>query len=386
MNHKEYFHHPTICPLPWAGFYFDPNGDIRNCSISKKILGNINNTPIEEILNSVGNHTIKEGMLSEIKVDECNNCWTFEETESSSSGISGSNRAHFKTKLSSKIIKIIKDPTAFSLRQVDLRWRNTCNLACVYCGSDLSSTWAKELNINVTVNEDALARFKEYIFSNIEQLEYVYLCGGEPLLMKENIEFISLIKEKNPNIYIRVNTNLTNINSPIYKELLECTNVHWIISVESTAEYFEFIRYGAKWTTWINNLKQLANDTKNTEHKITFNMVWFSLSAFSIFDAIDQFIELGFGTNSFFVQPLQDPSYLHINLLDYNTRLILADTIHQRLNLLSVTDWLYTSYSTMLSHLDIVPAPPRNAPLKNYLLELDNRRSTNGVDLFSHLL
>jgi radical SAM protein with 4Fe4S-binding SPASM domain len=386
MTPKEYFNHPTICPLPWSGFYLDPNGEIRNCSISEGILGNINNTPIEEILNSIKNHKIKEGMLSKIKVSECDSCWTFESTEANSSGIGGSNRTHFKTKLSAKIIKIIEEPTSFSLRQVDLRWRNTCNLACVYCGSNLSSTWAKELNENITVNEDALAKFKEYIFSNIEQLEYVYLCGGEPLLMKENIEFISLIKEKNPNIYIRVNTNLTNINSPIYKELLECTNVHWIISVESTAEYFEFIRYGAKWSAWINNLKQLAVDIKNTKHKITFNMVWFSLSAFSIFDAIDQFIELGFSTNSFFVQPLQDPDYLHINLLDYTTRTKLSAIIHNRLNTISTKDWLFASYQTMLGHLNILPSESDTTPLKNYLSELDIRRSTNGVDLFSHLL
>lgn len=386
MTPKEYFNHPTVCPLPWSGFYLDPTGEIRNCSISKAILGNINDTPIEEILNSIQNHKIKEGMLSKIKVPECNNCWTFESTESNSNGISGSNRTHFKTKLSAKIIKIVEEPTSFSLRQVDLRWRNTCNLACVYCGSDLSSTWAKELNENITVNEDALAKFKEYVFSNIEQLEYVYLCGGEPLLMKENIEFISLIKEKNPNIYIRVNTNLTNINSPIYKELLECSNVHWIISVESTAEYFEFIRFGAKWPAWINNLKQLAVDIKNTKHKITFNMVWFSLSAFSIFDAIDQFIELGFSTNSFFVQPLQDPDYLHINLLDYTTRIKLADIIHNRLKTIPTKDWLSASYQSMLGHLNILPNESDTTPLKNYLLELDIRRSTNGVDLFSHLL
>jgi radical SAM protein with 4Fe4S-binding SPASM domain len=171
MTPKEYFNHPTICPLPWSGFYLDPNGEIRNCSISEGILGNINNTPIEEILNSIKNHKIKEGMLSKIKVSECDSCWTFESTEANSSGIGGSNRTHFKTKLSAKIIKIIEEPTSFSLRQVDLRWRNTCNLACVYCGSNLSSTWAKEFNENITVNEDALAKFKEYIFSNIEQLE-----------------------------------------------------------------------------------------------------------------------------------------------------------------------------------------------------------------------
>jgi radical SAM protein with 4Fe4S-binding SPASM domain len=386
MTPKEYFNHPTVCPLPWTGFYLEPNGDIRNCSISGKILGNINNTPIQQILNSSENIETKADMLDNKKVVECKICWTFESLESKAGGISGSNRGHFKNKLSPKIINIIPDTTKFALKQVDLRWKNTCNLGCVYCGPNLSSTWAKELNVSVSSDEHAMEEVKKYIFENIDQLEYVYLCGGEPLLMKENAELISLIKEKNPNIYIRVNTNLTNINAPIYKDLLGCLNVHWILSVESTSEYFDFIRYGANWEKWLSNLKQLSVDTKNTQHKITFNMVWCALNAFAIFDSIDCFTELGFHSNSFFVQPLTTPASIHINNLKHTDRLLLKDMLISRMQPMLADNWLFKSYNVMLTLLDLTSTDNKTNLIQEYLLELDSRRHTNGIKLFAHLL
>ncbi len=86
-----------------------------------------------------------------------------------------------------------------------MRWRNTCNLACVYCDSSLSSTWAKELNEPIRVDEQQLAKTKEYVLANAPNLKNVYLAGGEPLLMKENSE---LLDRLDPSCTVRINTNL----------------------------------------------------------------------------------------------------------------------------------------------------------------------------------
>lgn len=384
MNSKEYFFHPTICPVPWTGLYLGPSGDIRNCSISGRELGNINDAPIDTILNSIENQTLKTDLLNKVKNNDCTACWQMESLQENSNK-NTSNRSHFKKTI--KIpLSIFNSPTNYELKQVDLRWKNSCNLACVYCNSDLSSSWAAELNQTVTIDESALLAFKNYIFSRIKEIQYVYLCGGEPLLMKENLELIQLIKKENPDIYIRVNTNLTNINSPIYASLLECKNVHWIISVESTKEYFEYIRYGAKWDSWFKNLTQLNATVIPLGHKITFNMVWCSLTAFEIFNTIDLLMSSGFHENSFIVQPLTDPESL---LLDHLTPKIIDELkteLNKRLLAASEHFLLSKNYQVMLTHLNSLSSDRNPTILKEYLLELDSRRFTNGVDLFSNLV
>lgn len=384
MTPKEFLLHDTICPVPWTGVYLDPAGDVKNCSISQHTLGNINDgSTISDILNSPTNTNIKQDLLNKVKTPSCNSCW---KTESLNTSVLGtSNRSHFKKELGKVIpLTVLDSACNFELKQIDLRWRNTCNLACAYCGSDLSSTWEKELGDKITVNEEEIVRTKEYVFDKITDLKYIYLCGGEPLLMKENAELIGLIQEKNPDIYIRINTNLTNINSPIYKSLLDCKNVHWIISVDSIEENFEYVRYGAKWENWFANLLQLKKDVEPQGHKITFNMVWCALTSLAIFDAIDLFQSAGFGANSFIVQVLQHPTELKIHHINQKSKDLIKSMLDSRIAS-APASWLKTSYNLMREELEINYSE-NTKPFSDFILQLDQRRNLDGKKLFANLL
>ena len=37
----KYLKNKSLCPLPFAGLYIEPGGDVKCCSISKQTLGNI---------------------------------------------------------------------------------------------------------------------------------------------------------------------------------------------------------------------------------------------------------------------------------------------------------------------------------------------------------
>jgi hypothetical protein len=115
-------------------------------------------------------------------------------------------------------------------------------------------------------------------------------------------------------------------------------------------------------------------------------MVWCALTAFTIFDSMDYFIDLGFHPNSFFVQPLINPETIHINNLKYETRLSLAKILNDRIQSTLPNAWLYKSYKVMLDFLNITDSTNKIELVQNYLLELDTRRQTNGVNLFAHLL
>jgi molybdenum cofactor biosynthesis enzyme MoaA len=119
----------------------------------------------------------------------------------------------------------------FDLQTIDVRWTNLCNFACVYCGPEFSSKWANELSIQTAQPTSQQQQdFKEYIFDHVSQLKHVYLAGGEPLLMKENLE---LLQNLNPGVSLRINTNLSKTDTQVFDAICKFKNVHWTVSVET---------------------------------------------------------------------------------------------------------------------------------------------------------
>jgi len=307
VDAKKLLQNKSICVLPWTGFQLEPSGEVKNCIISKEFIGNIADTKIKNIVHGEANTRLKEKMLSDLKPNNCSGCYLQEKHRADLSSISS--RLYYLKEIGPKTdLKLLEQPKDFSLKHVDLRWTNSCNQACVYCGPGLSSKWAQELGVKVNSKKDVRKDVKEFVFENISNLQNVYLAGGEPMLMKENLEFLNLLKEKNPNCTIRVNTNLSTTQTGIFDLLVSFPNVHWTVSVETLGQEYEYVRHHGSWSDFEKNLTII----KKLEHKISFNMLHFILNYDSLFDCVDHFRELGFHDNSFIIGPLYTPTHLNI--------------------------------------------------------------------------
>ena len=330
--------------MPWTGFELEPSGEVKNCIISKNIIGNSNSTPITEILASEKNITLKENMLLDNKPSNCQGCYLQEQNRSSLDSISS--RLYYLKEVGAKTnLDIYDDKKNFSLKHVDLRWTNSCNQACVYCDATLSSKWAQELNVKIKSKKEARQDIKNFVFENISKLQNVYLAGGEPMLMKENVEFLQLLKQKNPECSIRVNTNLSTTQTGIFDLLCSFPNLHWTVSAEAIEDEYEYIRHHGSWNDFVANLKIITK----LGHKISFNMLHFILNYESLFDCIDYFKAIGFNDNSFIAGPLYTPEYMNIlNLPDSVVRQI-YEQIETRLDL-KPQGYLKNSYENLLTY------------------------------------
>jgi len=208
MDSKKMLTNKSFCPLPWSGFELEPNGNVKNCIISKEKLGNINQDSISSIIQSKKNLLLKKDMLADKKPKNCSGCHLQEQGRNDLSSISS--RLYYIKELGTTIDPKLYDKVEnFELRHVDIRWTNHCNQACVYCGPKYSSKWAQELGKKVKRNNESRQEVKNYVFENIKKLKNVYLAGGEPLLMNENREFLQRLLKENPNVNLRINTNLS---------------------------------------------------------------------------------------------------------------------------------------------------------------------------------
>ena len=375
MNSREYLTNRAFCPVPWTSIMYNFDGTVKNCIRSAEPIGNIQDQPIEQIL--ANDYMIKADMHAGQKFARCNPCYDLEKEKISFDIIS--DRVFYLKELRA-VDNTLYDTTNFALHTVDIRWSNLCNFACVYCGPEFSSKWASEHDIVInTPTDQKREAFKEYIFERAAQLKHVYLAGGEPLLMKENKEFLQLLKEKNPDINLRINTNLSRVDTEIFDMVCEFKNVHWIISVESMTEEYEYIRHGGSWTDFLTNLKSI----QPMGHKISFNMLHFLLNYRSVFSCVDFLKDLGFHNNSFIIGPLLNPDYLNIRHLNDNVlnsvKQMLIHRISQQPGFL-----LENSYRNMLAYLD----QPKEKNLQNSFLELakmDARRNKDNTKIFTDL-
>lgn len=379
MTPKEYLTKKSFCVLPWLGVYLQPDGDVRNCAITKTTLGNINDQPIDAILNNDINHSIKQDMLNDVLHHRCSGCHNLEKNQQYSLN-NVSNRIWYLKTLPEKNINHFDDVKNFKLKMVDLRWYNTCNFACVYCGPDLSSAWASELNMPQHINEQARQQSLDYIYNNLHSVEHVYLAGGEPLLIKENIVLLTKLLEINPDIEIRVNTNLSIINNSIYNLLKQFKNVHWTVSVDSIGKEFEYVRYGGIWDKFVENLKQLQQDFD----KVNFNLVWFVLNGMSIFECINYLQDLGFHQNTFIVNPLAEPQRWHVSNLHDDILNQIKQTIKNKLITADPKYSLYNSLSLMLNYIDAPHTKIIDSTIHE-LATIDQRRNLDSTKIFKEV-
>jgi sulfatase maturation enzyme AslB (radical SAM superfamily) len=376
MTPRDMLTNPYFCPVPWTGLMYNFDGKVKNCirSVSNMPMGNIKDQPIEQIVLGSENINRQTNIVNQQPVASCQPCYDLERGKKGFNIIS--DRVFY--------IRELKDtPTSlyqsgkFDLSTIDVRWTNLCNLACVYCSSEFSSRWADELNQQVALpTVEQRDNFKKYIFDHAAQLKHVYLAGGEPLLMKENLE---LLERLNPDVNLRINTNLTKTDTRVFENICKFKNVHWTISVETLTDEFEYIRYGHRWSDFVDNLRTI----QQLDHKISFNMLWFLLNYDSIFDCVDYFKGLGFHNNSFIIGALLQPEYLNVRHLPENV----LNSLKQKLQSKIAEQpgyLLEDSYQNMLYYLD----QPFKKDLANSFKKIstmDQRRNLHSNEIFTEL-
>jgi len=288
----------VYCTAPWNGITVQVNGEVTTCCAGRDVLGNLNSESISNIINNKKLNDIRNELISGNIPSNCFFC----KKEIEINGFS-SLRNHY--------LKYYKNTSKMELKMLDIRWSNICNLACVYCGPELSSTWSKILNIkNTTTKREYNLELLEFILDHVDTVNEILLVGGEPLLMKQNHV---LFEKLNHNAQISIITNLSVDleNMPAIKFLRNRPpeKINWNVSLENTHKQFEYIRNGASWDVMVKNLKFL---TKHWPTTITIEMVYNVFSALTLDRTIEELQQ--FGNLKFTLQTISD--YKNKNVLN----------------------------------------------------------------------
>lgn len=153
------------------------------------------------------------------------------------------------------------------ISHLDLRFGNSCNLACVMCFPGSSSTldvehrkllsmgidspWGDKIYNNTNWYTDELAD----TFSNLKDLREVYLTGGEPMMVRNLCKFLSKLDSS---VRVRFNTNGTILNPQVLTELKRFEHVSMTYSIDGIGKVNDYIRWGSRWEDIERNVMTMA--------------------------------------------------------------------------------------------------------------------------------
>jgi len=240
----------NFCYAPWTNIHINPMGVYKTCCAGQTEIANLREVGLDV---AMSNGTLEEIKTAIINNQEHSNCQICIDREKHTSV---TERVWFNNIAEKKIIPI-QTITNQSLQNLDIRWSNTCNLSCVYCGSEASSIWAqlKGQTLERTDYSD-IESIMNHIVQHQDSIKNLGLLGGEPLLQKENELLLNAIS---PEVHINIITNLSVPldRNKIFNRLIELSNVTWDISFETVEDRFEYVRHGASWALMLHNIDTL---------------------------------------------------------------------------------------------------------------------------------
>lgn len=309
MNVAKHF-----CIVPWFEVHINADGTYHSCGAQpNRVSGtdlakvyNVHNMPIEDWVNGQHQCSARMSKLQGQAEPLCSMCYHEESMGSSSKRIKENHKSSISVVDFHRTFTASRDYPHFKYSQDNqgrtnirpvsyhISLGNECNLACRMCTPWASSKIAVEqlklglytgpAKQNWTDNDLAWNNVVDYICAT-ENLEFVHIIGGEPLLNPKFEDFIDrLVAGGRTNIYLGFTTNGTVFNHSLIEKLNQFRHVDIGISVECMGVLNDYIRRGSNTETVLTNIEEYLKYRREGHVYVTIRPVPSALSVHTIDD------------------------------------------------------------------------------------------------------
>jgi molybdenum cofactor biosynthesis enzyme MoaA len=241
--------------------YLDQHGFVRACCMNEAhVLGNVRNAPLLDLWRGERAERLRRAMDDQDLSLGCDFCrWPIED-----------GRADLAFARWFADLPATPQPPWPS--QLEFSVSNTCNLQCVMCNGEWSSSIRSQregLAPLPKVYDDA---FFEGLRAFLPHLERVKFLGGEPFLAAETLRIMDLLVEAGATPAVHVTTNGTQW-TPRVERILEMLPVGIALSLDAaTKETYEQIRIGSRWETVRENLDRFREVARRRGTHVSITM------------------------------------------------------------------------------------------------------------------
>lgn len=272
---------------------------------------------------------------------------------------------------------------------LDITLDTDCNLKCVYCCKEYSSSWRIELekygDFDFQKDDENFDRYSlkpkdrliqilsqkqkqnsnhakillEEIGLMVPNLNLVIITGGEPFLSSQLTNILELLKTvPKVKIFTGLGISLNKLDK-VLKIISNYTNVFLAVSAEAIDETYNFLRYNSSFTEFEKKLNLIIESKIEFEFHSTLTNIGV-ISFFEFYRRYQKF--------NFTIDFVHTPKFLSVNVLDYNTKEQVLDFCNKNKGL--IFDQIHSSVKKE-------PTIFQRVQLKVFLDELQYRRKIN---------
>lgn len=240
-RHKAFY---SACYAPSTSMYFDQFGNVRACCQNTgHLMGTVREQSIREIWDSAAAGALRDALVEEDYSLGCGFCqWQVDQGDTAT--------------VFARIFDLnpALEPHPQWPVQMEFSMTNSCNLQCVMCNGD----WSSSIRANreqrpplPTVYDDG---FFEELAEFLPHLRKVNILGGEPFLGREPLRLLDMLAELPDPPEVAVTTNGTQW-SPRIERICDRLPISFVVSLDGiTKETYESIRVGADFDEVMGNL------------------------------------------------------------------------------------------------------------------------------------
>jgi MoaA/NifB/PqqE/SkfB family radical SAM enzyme len=381
------------CILPWIHLQVDSDGSARPCCNATKTgdsLGNILQESPVVIWNNTNYQTLRQRMIDGVEPPECKPCYDSERLGLYSKRLrENEDWKHLSNLMDSSVAE-------FKIRHLDVRFDNVCNFKCRYCSPWLSHSWYndyKKLGLDVrteqAINVNGSQLFdiiKEHV---VDDLESIFFCCGEPLLMDQHLQILKLLDEKkkyNTKLLYISNLSRLQYKGTDYIELWQKfndVNVHF--SIDTIGTKLEYIRCGAKWESIEENLKRVFSLKDKLKPKMSITVSMFN--ATEVINTVEYIVGKGYADyTDIALHVVKMPQIYSCQILPNEIKQQITKDVNNFLQKVSLPHFYKSKYEYFINYMNSADNYERyKKEFIDMTAQLDAIRNENFANVFPEL-
>jgi MoaA/NifB/PqqE/SkfB family radical SAM enzyme len=239
----------SACYAPFVSLLFDPRGYVRACC--QDLMGSLGNITQQRLADIWHGNVLQEFRTRLIAYDLPHGCTSCKQ-QIESGNYSGAFAKNFES------LPVASEHPEWP-RSMEFCLSNTCNLECVQCVGEYSSTVRAHREMKPPLAPAYDDAFFEDLRAFLPNLQRAIFAGGEPFLCRENYRIWDMMIEDGIHIPCIISTNGTIFDKRV-ERILDRLPCHITVSLDgATRQTVESIRRNARFDEVMANISRFRD-------------------------------------------------------------------------------------------------------------------------------
>ncbi|HOY31923.1 MAG TPA: radical SAM protein [Bacteroidales bacterium] len=244
-NNRFYGPKKYFCYAPFGSMFISYNGKVSPC-YACKAEENLNNKTLQEIWTGAVFTGLRKHFQNGEIPDACSFCKNH------------LLQGNYGSILANKYDHYLLSPTGKPVI-AELELSNKCHLECIMCSGSLSSSIREKREklppVTRMLPDDFMRQFTPFL----EELKSLELTGGDPLLIDDYYQILSIAEKINPELDILITTNANTFTQKVRELLNKKLRLSFNVSLDSlNEETYAQIRRNGSLQKAIENIDRFA--------------------------------------------------------------------------------------------------------------------------------